>query len=83
MRDDYQGVDESESNITEHPVLAFFNKSSAKATSIHDIRMTLGSAPIMALLRVLQKWTPQKFGVLIWGAIHERDISKKSLYGEC
>ena len=39
MREDYQGVHESESNITEHPVLAFFNKSSAKATSIHDSRV--------------------------------------------
>jgi len=55
VREDYQSVHESESNTTEHPVLAFFNKLYAKATSIHDIRMTLGSAPKMALLGVLQK----------------------------
>lgn len=73
----------SESNTTEHPVSAFFNKSSTKATSINDIRTTFESAPKMALTRVLQKQPPQKFGVLILGSIHKRDISKTTLYEEC
>jgi len=52
VREDYQGVNESESNITEYLVLTFFI-SFAKAISIYNIRMTLGSTLIMVLLRVL------------------------------